>query len=222
MGATSSSTTASMRMAKNRPSGGNVVRHNASYGLHLYPSISKSVIANNLVYEQVRRRGIIVSCPEGGGKNVIVNNTVMEDYGITIWNGDGEIVANNIVVSENAPLSLNENTSNVLVDYNLFVPESDRQGAHGITGDPMFVDAGKGVFWLREGSPAIGSGSTEHAPPLDFWGRDKSKDLGALSFVPFFASEQARDGWDYGWAYHRHSAKMMPDFWELPSKSDKE
>ena len=47
---------------------GNIVRHNASYGLHLYPSIKNSRIDNNLVYGQVRRRGIIVACPKGGGK----------------------------------------------------------------------------------------------------------------------------------------------------------
>lgn len=47
---------------------GNIVRHNASYGLHLYPSIKNSQIENNLVYGQVRRRGIIVACPAGGGK----------------------------------------------------------------------------------------------------------------------------------------------------------
>jgi parallel beta-helix repeat protein len=204
----------------------NIIRHNASFGLHLYPSISSSVIANNLVYGQVRRRGIIVSCPEGSGKNTIVNNTVVEDQGITIWKGDGEVVANNIVVSDNEALLFNESTTNVLIDYNLFVPESDRQGAHGITGDPVFVDAGKGVFWLREGSPAIGRGSAKYAPSVDFWGRDRSEsqptDLGALPFVPFLATEQARDDWDYGWAYHRHGAGIMPDFWKIPSTSGKE
>ena len=46
----------------------NIVRHNAGYGLHLYSSIKNSVVANNLVYGQVRGRGIIVSCPAGGGR----------------------------------------------------------------------------------------------------------------------------------------------------------
>lgn len=53
----------------------NIIRHNASFGLHLYPSIKNSVIAGNLVYGQVRDRSIIVSCPDGGGKNMIINNT---------------------------------------------------------------------------------------------------------------------------------------------------
>jgi hypothetical protein len=58
---------------------GNIVRHNASYGLQLYPSLKNSVIANNVVHGQVRRRGIIVACPKGGGHNRIINNTVVED-----------------------------------------------------------------------------------------------------------------------------------------------
>jgi len=205
---------------------GNIVRHNASYGLHLYSSIKNSVIADNLVYGQVRRRGIIVACPEGGGKNVIVNNTVVENQPITIWNGNGEIVVNNILVADgvgarhDVPVQFDDDTRNVLVDYNLCMPRSERQGPHGITGDPMFVDAGKGVFWLREGSPAIGKGSRQYAPTMDFWGRSRPKDqppdLGVFPFVSFLTAEQVRTTWDHQWAYHRHSG-MLPDFWTLPS-----
>jgi hypothetical protein len=198
---------------------GNVVRHNASYGLHLYPSIKNSRIENNLVYGQVRRRGIIVVSPEGGGKNVVVNNTVVEDQPLTLWNGNGEVVINNILVAEAGEvLSFDEGTENVLVDYNLCVPRSTRQGAHGLTGDPRFVDPTKGVFWLREGSPAIGKGSAPHAPASDFWGRprpqDKAPDLGAFTFEAVLTREQVRAGWDSGWAYHRHGNKAgLPDPW---------
>lgn len=201
---------------------GNVVRHNASYGLHLYSSIKNSVVANNLVYGQVRDRGIIVSCPEGGGKNVIVNNTVVENHPLTIWNGDGEVVVNNILVSDSEVFSFNDDTKNVLIDYNLCMPGSDLQGQHGITGDPRFVDAGKGVFWLRKDSPAIGKGSPEYAPGMDFWGRPRSKDqapdLGAFPFLPFLITDQARAVLEYGWAYHRHGTGTIPDFWVLGSE----
>lgn len=199
----------------------NIVRHNAGYGLHLYSSIKNSVIANNLVYGQMRGRGIIVSCPDGGGKNTIVNNTVVDRQSLTIWNGDGEIVVNNILVGDEEVFFFNKSTQNVTIDYNLCNPPSERQGQHGITGDPGFVDAGKGVFWLREDSPARGKGSPQYAPAMDFWGRirpkDQPPDIGALTFVPYLATEEVRADWDYGWAYHRHSG-MLPDFWALPGK----
>ncbi|OHB77156.1 MAG: hypothetical protein A2Z25_15455 [Planctomycetes bacterium RBG_16_55_9] len=204
---------------------GNVVRHNASFGLHLYPSIKNSRIENNLVYGQTRRRGIIVSCPKGGGQNVIVNNTVVESQPLTIWNGRGETVANNILVSEAGEvLYLNEATKDILADYNLCVPKSKYQGPHGLTGDPGFIDATKGVFWLRQGSPAIGKGSPQHAPATDFWGRprrpDKAPDLGAFAFEPALTREQVRAGWDNGWAYHRHGNKTgLPDPWTIPSST---
>ncbi|MBI2929916.1 MAG: right-handed parallel beta-helix repeat-containing protein [Verrucomicrobia bacterium] len=202
---------------------GNVVRHNASYGLHLYPSIKNSVIANNVVHGQVRRRGIIVACPKGGGRNRIVNNTVADDQPLTIWNGDGEVVANNILVArDDEALALGEQTQNTLVDYNLCLPKSDRNDSHGVTGDPMFVDANKGLFWLRPESPARGKGSLEHAPDTDFWGRarpkDRPPDLGALPFVPELARPEARQRFENGWAYFRHgSGGTMPDFWTLTS-----
>ena len=201
---------------------GNIVRHNASYGLHLYPSIKNSRIVNNLVYGQVRRRGIIVACPQGGGKNVIVNNTVVENAPLTIWNGNGEVIVNNILVADGGEtFSFDDNTQNVQTDYNFCVPKSEHQGPHSMTGDPSFIDQTKGVFWLREGSPAIGKGSSQYAPTIDFWGRPrpqgKAPDLGAFAFEPLLTQEQVRAGWDHGWAYHRHGNKVgLPDLWVLP------
>jgi pectate disaccharide-lyase len=201
----------------------NVVRHNANFGLHLYPSLKNSRIENNLIYGEVRRSGIIVACPEGGGRNQIVNNTVMDDAPLTIWNGDGELVANNILVGgQEDPIILNENTRNVLVEYNLCMPKSSRQGTNGITGNPMFVDAVKGLFWLRAESPARGKGSSAQAPETDFWGRPRPKhqpvDLGAMPFIPELAKAEARQRFEFGWAYYRHgSGGTIPDLWVLPS-----
>lgn len=202
---------------------GNVIRHNASYGLHLYPSIKDARVVNNLVHGQVRRRGIIVACPRGGGRNIIVNNTVVEEQPLTIWNGNGETVANNILIAEGGePFSFDERTRDVDVDYNLCVPQSVHRGPHGLTGDPRFVDAAKGVFWLREDSPAIGRASPHYAPTTDFWGRprpqDRAPDVGALAFEPLLTGEEVRADWDHGWAYHRHGTKAgLPDPWVLPA-----
>ena len=201
---------------------GNVVRHNASFGLHLYPSIKNSRIENNVVHGQVKRRGIIVACPKGGGRNHIVNNTVVDDAPLTIWNGDGEVVANNILFgSQDDPIVLDNNTRSVLVEYNLCTPKSSRQETNGITGNPMFVDVGKGLFWLRAESPARGKGAHAHAPETDFWGRSRPKDqlmdLGAMPFNPDLAKAEARHRFEFGWAYYRHgSGGTIPDFWVLP------
>lgn len=200
---------------------GIVLRHNASYGLHLYPSIKHSRIENNLVYDRMRGRGIIVSRPSGGGKNIIVNNTLMERQPLTICKGNGEIVVSNILVAEGEGevLTFNEGTTNVLLDYNLCLPKSAHQGAHSITGDPMFVDAGRDLFWLRAESPARGKGSPDYAPATDFRGRPRAKDqppdLGAMPFAPGLA--EMRERFEYGWTCHRHGGgSMVPDLWALP------
>jgi hypothetical protein len=104
-------------------------------------------------------------------------------------------------------------------DHNLCLPESDAQGTHGLSSDPRFVDATRGVFWLRANSPAIAAGWAEHAPARDFWGRSRPKahppDLGAFPYVPELEKEETRAEWDHGWAYHRHGQKtnVLPDLW---------
>ena len=59
----------------------NIVRHNSGYGLHLYPSIKGATVSQNLVFGHVYQSGIIVSCPEGGGRNLVVHNTVVGNRG---------------------------------------------------------------------------------------------------------------------------------------------
>jgi parallel beta-helix repeat protein len=201
---------------------GNVVRHNASYGLHLYPSIKEARVENNLVYGQVRGRAAIIACPEGGGRNRIVHNTIVDREGVAVWNGNGEIIANNIIVAEGAALAFDAGTRDVAVDYNVVWPNSDGSGPHGVAGDPLFVESRRGVFWLRPDSPAIGRASPEHTTPMDFWGRPRPGgqpiDAGAFPFVPYFATDAARADWDHGWAYHRHgsSGGHAVDYWRPP------
>jgi hypothetical protein len=107
------------------------------------------------------------------------------------------------------------------VDYNLCVPKSAINGPHGVTGNPMFVDAGKGLFWLRAESPARRKGTAQHAPAADFWGRLRVKeqppDLGAMPFVPELLRSESRDRFEYGWTYYRHGAGgTLPDLWLPP------
>ena len=200
----------------------NIVRHNSGYGLHLYPSVQGATVSQNLVFGHVYQSGIIVACPEGGGRNLIVHNTVVGNGGgISIWRGDGERVLNNILVASGEVLAYSRDTKNVTADYNLCRPDSAHQGPHDATGDPRFVRGGYGVFWLGPESPAIGKGTPEHAQASDFWGRplprDKAPDLGAFAFVPTLTTDQVRTGW-YGWPY-RFAPKGemdLPDPWTPP------
>jgi pectate disaccharide-lyase len=206
----------------------NIIRHNAGFGAQLYPELKDSVVSGNVIYGQAVKHGIIVACPKGGGKNRIINNTVANNRGaLTIWNGDGEVVMNNILVSSREVIQVDEATKNLVSDYNLCMPASERQGVHGLSADPMFVAPDRGVYWLKPGSPAIGKGTAEGAPAADFWARpmakDKPRDLGALPFVPFLATAEARKGWDQNWAYRFAPGKEreIPDLWILPEEAGK-
>ena len=112
----------------------NVVRHNAAFGLHLYSALSASLVANNVCYGN-RASGIIVSCPEGGGRNRILGNTVVDNgHGLTIWRGKGEIVVNNLVVAPGDPLALAEGTTETEAHHNLLLtaPRCFASGGHRV------------------------------------------------------------------------------------------
>ncbi|RLG47162.1 MAG: hypothetical protein DRO06_03285, partial [Thermoproteota archaeon] len=51
--------------------------------------------------------------------------------------------------------------------------EETGNGAHSLTADPGFADLSAGDYHLTEGSPAVDSGSAEHAPPVDLEGRGR-------------------------------------------------
>jgi hypothetical protein len=111
----------------------------------------------------------------------------------------------------------------VAVEYNLFDVAPQPAGAHNLTGDPRFVEAARGVFWLRADSPAIGKAAAAYAPRSDFWGRprpeDRAPDIGAFPYLAALADERARAGWWQGWPY-RFAAKAtmdVPDLWALPA-----
>jgi len=199
----------------------NIVRHNAGFGMYLYPAIKASRIAGNLVHGHANKSGMILVCPEGGGQNAIVNNTISD--GLEIWKGDGELIANNILTAKRQALLPDKRTRSLKVDYNLCVPKSPQQGPHGLTGDPKFVDPEHGVFWLRPDSPAIGRATRQHAPKSDFWDRPRAPltvpDVGAFAFAPHLTTSKARATWHLNWAYGRDWAegRDMPDLWAPPS-----
>lgn len=189
----------------------NVVRHNAAYGLHLYSRIADSRVEQNVVAGHARKAGILVACPEGGGRNVVVHNTLADNQGgIEVWRGDGETVANNIVlVRDGAPLVLTNGSRNV------------RQEGNFTSGDPKFVDPAHGVYWLKAASPAIGSGAAGFAPRLDFWGRavpkDRPADAGAFVYEPNLRAPWAPSRWPYAFGWTPGDERGgPPDFWAAP------
>lgn len=178
----------------------NIIRNNAAFGLHLYPSMKKAVVVNNLIYGHRYQSGIILYSPAGGsgGENLIVNNTVVDNArGISIAHGNGEKLYNNIVTAREPRFVFDnsEDTVNTLADYNLCVPSSPLQGSHGLSVDPGFVEPDLMCYWLRADSPACGKGMAEYAPKTDFWGRElpvgTAPDLGAFVYSSYWASQEA-------------------------------
>lgn len=204
----------------------NIVRNNAGFGLHCYPAVKNAVIANNLVHGHHGEPGILIACPTGGGRNLVVNNTSVDNaIGLAVMRGNGERIYNNIAVGSYASVDLSEDTMNTTGDYNLCVPSSPLQGPHGLSADAGFVNPVAHCFWLRADSVARGKAAAEFAPQTDFWGRtlpgDKAPDLGAFTYSPYWASPEAvpEKSAGFGWPYRftGHSGTEIPDLWFVPA-----
>jgi parallel beta-helix repeat protein len=200
----------------------NVVRHNAGYGIQLYPSCRNGRAENNLVYGHAIKGGIVLACPRGGGRNVLANNTIADNaFGIEIWNGNGEVVVNNILAGP-SPFIGAQRSQELTLDYNLCRAPCTLPGEHNVVAEPGFLNARRGFYYLLKDSPAIGHGTPKNAPETDFWGRRRESgtaiDLGALAFSAALLDEPSRhteaDPRNAGWAYH--FTKSVPDFWVLP------
>ena len=70
---------------------GNIVRHNAAFGIHLYPAASNSRIYQNLIYGQEHHAALLVVCPKGDtGTNQIYQNTLVgKTTALELWNANG-------------------------------------------------------------------------------------------------------------------------------------
>ena len=200
----------------------NIVRHNAAYGLHLYPGVRFASIYNNLVYGHPAKAGILVQCPAGGGHNVVVNNTSVNNLvALDIRGGDGEIVANNILISINGdPITLSQLSIANQIDYNLTLPRSTHDGVHGISVNPQFIDASHQCYWLKFTSPCRAMGNKLIAPKTDFWNIDKSlgntSDIGSYYFYSALLSPLKRIKWYEGYPYRfaDNLGEDIVDFWD--------
>lgn len=183
----------------------NIVRRNASHGIHLYPSVVQSVIVGNVCHDNPSRQ-ILAACPVGGGQNRIVNNTCVGGlFGIGIWNGNGEIVVNNIAVGNETPLLFQHESTLIVADWNVLgrlpgtgywgpeiPPGCAGFGTHNtVTADARFVDRDAGVLWLTPESPAIGIAHAEDLPAADFWGRAYTAGTADVGAFPYAATRTA-------------------------------
>ena len=209
----------------------NIIRFNSGWGLHLYPKIAKSRIENNLIYGN-ERWGIGLYSKSGTGSNRIINNTIVQNgSGIAVKDGHNETIANNIIVDNTnwkfekaEPIeNLDEykKEGQLIIENNLILPQLKNAGRNAIFKDPLFLDAKKGVFYLKKGSPAIGKGSKEYALEKDFYNRkrpdDKPPDLGCFPYEPRLLSSEARKDWYYQWPFlFKGHSKTMPDLWKMP------
>ncbi|MCJ7778667.1 MAG: right-handed parallel beta-helix repeat-containing protein [Sedimentisphaerales bacterium] len=212
----------------------NIIRFNSGWGLHLYPEIANSRIENNLIHGNGRWGIGLYTRPDVGSNRIVNNTIVFNGAGIAIKNAHNEIIVNNIIANNTgwvfekvSPIQnldgkiFKENES--LIDFNLCVPPLMEAGSHGITLDPLFLDAQKGVFYLKTGSPVIGKGSGEYAPEMDFFSRkrpaEKAVDLGCFPYEPFLLSGDARKDWYYQWPFlFKGHSETMPDLWEPPTQ----
>lgn len=187
----------------------NIVRHNAGYGIHLYPSIATTSVENNVVYGQANRAGIILDTANTSEGLRVANNTIAHNAsGIVVRGSRGAVLANNIVAYNDHAIVIRDAVAPHL-RHNLYDSGVPR-GEGDVVGPPNFVDAERGTYWLGPRSAALSKGSALFAPPNDFWGArrsgERAPDIGAYQGVLLlnalernwqyrFAAEEIRDPW---------------------------
>ncbi len=148
---------------------------------------------NNIAYHN-RYIGFAVTTNGDSGPMdgiAIINNTVY-DNGWTVWGGGiavdnpnaQNVVVRNNIVSQNLyfqiAVAADVPTATLAIDHNLIDGFRDTEGEvygdDAVVGDPLFVNPSGANFHLREGSPAIDTGSPIGAPAEDFDGRARPLD----------------------------------------------
>ena len=183
----------------------NVIRHHRNYGLHFWPEVRSAIVENNVIWDHAVTGGaIIVTCPENlaGGGNRVVNNTLVHNImGVDVWYGNGEVVANNLVVDSQYPFYYRRDTANLINDYNMTDVPAKITGPHSFASNPLFASSAADVFFLSPASSAIDHGSPDYAPATDFWGRPQPAGslIGALPAMSPEIDPAGVEGYDW-WA----------------------
>lgn len=162
---------------------GNIIFHNAGYGIHSYSNPRRQVITRNICLGN-KAAGIILA---GGDNRVFHNVTVHNGLGIMYFRGGcvGNIVKNNIFAFngtdcgyDNGGGRYGDPAGNV-DDFNCYFPGKPNPrigpGKHEVLADPLFVDSKMGDFRLKPASPCLEKGADVGMP---FAG--KAPELGAF------------------------------------------
>lgn len=144
---------------------GNVVRHNAAFGIHLYTYIKNSTISGNLVYGQKNQTDMLFGYAEGS-PNTVTNNILLDDSvgGISVlganpfraWSG-------NQVETAIRGDSLDSISSNNVSDYSkalaLILPpwpkKTDRTPPSGTVTDSGLYGGDQAVWVLYTGNQSL-------------------------------------------------------------------
>lgn len=168
----------------------NVVRHNAAYGIQVYPENvsyfnAENRVYNNLVYDHPNEGGIVVYTDTGaaGGKTNYI-------YGNTVHNASGALEGGIKVKYGFAHI-----TNNLVISPTPFVEENmqgSRKGAN-ITGSTYsgWVSSGTGKYWLTSGASARGAADSTSYGPVNFFGAAQSSvsDVGFIQYTAALAAD---------------------------------
>jgi parallel beta-helix repeat protein len=151
---------------------GNLIFENAGWGIHAYSAPKRLTITRNVCFGN-KAGGIIL-----GGSGCKVFNNVCADNGIGIFYFRGgctnNVVENNISCFnhtdcgyDNGGGRLGDPADNT-DDFNCYFPGKPnaavKPGPNEVTADPLFVDAKKRDYRLRDKSPCIGAGTDVGLP----------------------------------------------------------
>jgi hypothetical protein len=184
----------------------NNVVHDCSVGLAVAAEngglLENVRIYNNIAYRN-KHDGIVVAgwgepVPHHPIKDVwIVNNTLYRNglpnwgAGIMLENPEAEgiVVRNNIFSgNETCQISQPKKPASAVIDHNLLedfhAAEDEIKGDSPIEGKALFRDPDKADFHLMKNSAAIGAGSPDGAPAVDFDGRPRKKPVSVGAFEP--------------------------------------
>lgn len=160
---------------------GNIIFHNAGYGIHSYSKPKRQVITRNICMGN-KAAGIILA----GSENKVYHNVCASNgLGILYFRGGctENFVKNNIFAFnktdcgyDNGGGKYGDPAKNV-DDFNCYFPgkpsERIEPGKSEVLADPLFVDSKKGDFRLKDGSPCLGKGADV--------GMGKAPDLGVFA-----------------------------------------